>query len=87
MSQNQNGISSRFSSQNSSQKLSYWIASLRRGVLLAPRRVLFGAPRVLLVAVVEEVVDHALPGYVLGPPQVGVGVVPALRLQGFTPEV
>ena len=63
---------------------------LFRGVLLTPRRVLFGAPRVLLVAVVQEEVDQALPGHVLGPPQVGVGVVPALcraTRQGFTPEM
>ena len=51
---------------------------LRRGVLLAPRRPLLGAPRVRLEAVVEEVVDHSLPGRVLRPPQVGVGVVPTL---------
>ena len=63
---------------------------LLRGVLLAPRRALFGAPCVLLVAVVQEEVDHALPGHVLGLPQVGVGVVPALcraTRQGFTPEI
>ena len=52
---------------------------LRRGVLLAPRRPLLGAPRVRLEAVVQEVVDHALPGCVLRPPQVGVGVIPTLK--------
>ena len=60
------------------------------GVLLTPRRVLFGTPHVLLVAVVQEEVDHALPGHVLGPPQVRVGVVPALcraTRQVFTPEI
>ena len=55
---------------------------LRRRVALAPGRVLLRAPLILLVAVVQEVVDHAPPGGVLDLSQVRMCVVPALLVRG-----